>query len=906
MPDHQPKQDSKAYNHFLPFLNSAWKVLIDTSAFMNDGAQQFFTVNVPLLLEKKLYLITPLSCVRELERHASAQGPRPNESMEQFRCRQIKGKRGLAIVKTLLGMKVLEVRGEAGDDRVADGVFHRVVIQHRRHYNLLLITNDRDLATDIFEMNEMRSLASKKEIAVRRIKEDGNLGVLTAKNNPTKPLLADRGKQPARAQRYRQAKDAHSAPHETQANAPVRREALNRPAATAAVTNSDLSGQTSSNTKADNRLKPFARQTPPPRVQQTAASANTPKPRSDRFNRASHGPASGKPLRPNFYRFPLASVVTSIPDDPVPVSEVPTTTAILHDEAGRVCQLLARLGSGGEGAVYETNTPYVAKIYHRGKVTRRKIEKIRRLTEHPIDYPGICSPQTMLFNDREEFVGFLMKRAAGHDLNRCLMVRPLLEQRFAGWKKADLVRLCITILEKISYLHERNIILGDINLSNVRVVSPTEVYLVDCDSYQVGDIPCPVGMVNFTPPEIRGDYNAILRTKGNEYFAVATMIFMILVPGKTPYAHKEGGQGSENIAEGLFPYPYEDKSTGKVPYGLWGFIWSHMSYEVKRAFGNTFDKNGLFYEEKKRLTVDNWLDILGNYLRLLTNGTMATQDPMSVEIYPTRFKRHPESSIVRCRLCGQEFDEKSGKDGICNSCLFTRGDILTCERCGADFAFSNYDRFVLKRKEPRHCPKCHAELSKDVPLALPCSVCGREFSMKRGEYEWYLKQNLSLPKRCKACRSQEKERAARVPAAAVNPEREFWVDNRGAAPAYGARPNPSTPPSPPQKKRGCFITTAVCECLGKPDDCCELVTLRQYRDDWLAKQPDGPALIDTYYDIAPGIVAKLKASPLFEQHCAMIRERYLIPCIADIEAGRNEACLDRYRTMCRTLEEMFA
>ena len=643
MPDHQPKQDSKAYNHFLPFLNSAWKVLIDTSAFMNDGAQQFFTVNVPLLLEKKLYLITPLSCVRELERHASAQGPRPNESMEQFRCRQNKGKRGLAIVKTLLGMKVLEVRGEAGDDRVADGVFHRVVIQHRRHYNLLLITNDRDLATDIFEMNEMRSLASKKEIAVRRIKEDGNLGVLTAKNNPTKPLLADRGKQPARAQRYRQAKDAHSAPHETQANAPVRREALNRPAATAAVTNSDLSGQTSSNTKADNRVKPFARQTPPPRVQQTAASANTPKPRSDRFNRASHGPASGKPLRPNFYRFPLASVVTSIPDDPVPVSEVPTTTAILHDEAGRFCQLLARLGSGGEGAVYETTTPFVAKIYHRGKVTRRKIEKIRRLTEHPIDYPGICSPQTMLFNDREEFVGFLMKRAAGHDLNRCLMVRPLLEQRFAGWKKADLVRLCITILEKIRYLHERNIILGDINLSNVRVVSPTEVYLVDCDSYQVGDIPCPVGMVNFTPPEIRGDYNAILRTKGNEYFAVATMIFMILVPGKTPYAHKEGGQGSENIAEGLFPYPYEDKSTGKVPYGLWGFIWSHMSYEVKRAFGNTFDKNGLFYEEKKRLTVDNWLDILGNYLRLLTNGTMATQDPMSVEIYPTRFKRHPES-----------------------------------------------------------------------------------------------------------------------------------------------------------------------------------------------------------------------------------------------------------------------
>ena len=42
------------------------------------------------------------------------------------------------------------------------------------------------------------------------------------------------------------------------------------------------------------------------------------------------------------------------------------------------------------------------------------------------------------------------------------------------------------------YLHERNIIMGDINALNILVVSPTEVYFVDTDSYQIEEFPCPV------------------------------------------------------------------------------------------------------------------------------------------------------------------------------------------------------------------------------------------------------------------------------------------------------------------------------------------------------------------------------------------------------------------------------
>ena len=60
-----------------------------------------------------------------------------------------------------------------------------------------------------------------------------------------------------------------------------------------------------------------------------------------------------------------------------------------------------------------------------------------------------------------------------------------------------------------------------------------------------------------------------------------------------------------------------------------------------------------------------------------------------------------------------------------------------------------------------------------------------------------------------------------------------------------------------QQSSGCFITTATCDNFGKPDNCYELNTFRTFRDNWLSCQPDGPALISEYYDVAPAIVEKI-------------------------------------------------
>jgi len=246
--------------------------------------------------------------------------------------------------------------------------------------------------------------------------------------------------------------------------------------------------------------------------------------------------------------FNVCSSVTSVSDEKMKISELPVEGSSVFT-ARESIKLTKELGNGGEATVYLTNTPYVAKIYKKDNITTRKFQKIQLMLSKRIECEGICYPVEILYNSKNEFIGYLMPQAKGQELQKSVFgPKPLFLKKFPNWKKRDTVELCVTILEKIKYLHDRNIILGDINPANILVVSPTEVYFVDTDSYQVEDYPCPVGTNNYTAPEIqRKHFSDFLRTKGNEYFAVATLLFMIMLPGKPPYSQQGGEDPISNI-----------------------------------------------------------------------------------------------------------------------------------------------------------------------------------------------------------------------------------------------------------------------------------------------------------------------------------------------------------------------
>jgi len=108
------------------------------------------------------------------------------------------------------------------------------------------------------------------------------------------------------------------------------------------------------------------------------------------------------------------------------------------------------------------------------------------------------------------------------------------------------------------------------------------------------------------------------------------------------------------------------------------------------------------------------------------------------------------------------------------------------------------------------------------------------------------------------------------------------------------------------RRKWCYITTAVCESLGKGDDCYELNVLRNYRDGYLASQDDGEAIIRLYYDIAPTIVHRIdRCSNAAEIYNDIYRE-YLSPCIRLIEENKLSECKDAYFRMVNELRGRFA
>ena len=111
-------------------------------------------------------------------------------------------------------------------------------------------------------------------------------------------------------------------------------------------------------------------------------------------------------------------------------------------------------------------------------------------------------------------------------------------------------------------------LVGDVNLSNIRIVSPDEAYLVDCDSVQVANLPCPVGHEMYTAPEIRGrDFSTFLRSKSSENHAVAALIFMLLMPDEDLDESGKYRLGARRISSDPFLLDYPGASRSRFAAG---------------------------------------------------------------------------------------------------------------------------------------------------------------------------------------------------------------------------------------------------------------------------------------------------------------------------------------------------
>jgi DNA-binding helix-hairpin-helix protein with protein kinase domain len=154
--------------------------------------------------------------------------------------------------------------------------------------------------------------------------------------------------------------------------------------------------------------------------------------------------------------------------------------------------------------------------------------------------------------------------------------------------------LAIQVFERIQYLHLFGILIGDLRMNNIMISPNGEPTIVDLDSCQIDNLPCPAGFGDFTPAELQKvEFSKQLRTYDNESFSCAVLMFKILFCGLHPYDQRNGADTiEEEIALKSFPYPLSvDASFDKIVYGCYDEIWKNTPYQFQQFLYDIF-KNG--------------------------------------------------------------------------------------------------------------------------------------------------------------------------------------------------------------------------------------------------------------------------------------------------------------------------
>jgi hypothetical protein len=195
------------------------------------------------------------------------------------------------------------------------------------------------------------------------------------------------------------------------------------------------------------------------------------------------------------------------------------------------------LGVGGEGRVFRAGD-HALKVFFTMTDARRK-----KLAAFPLGLPdSVVGPVALCTDQRGSVVGYAMRA-----LERAVDIHRLGQRK---WRDANMtageVITCFGELSStISELHDRGIVVGDLNDGNVvltRVASQPSAswqpWLIDADSMQFASFPCTVAHERFLDPRLYGvDLAATgALSRESDFYALAVMLFASLL-----FVHPFGG-----------------------------------------------------------------------------------------------------------------------------------------------------------------------------------------------------------------------------------------------------------------------------------------------------------------------------------------------------------------------------
>jgi DNA-binding helix-hairpin-helix protein with protein kinase domain len=319
----------------------------------------------------------------------------------------------------------------------------------------------------------------------------------------------------------------------------------------------------------------------------------------------------------------------------------------LRDAGGTPWHLGQQIGAGGEGTVYlvDDDPALVAKIYAEppGAEQVAKLDAMIAAGDESVRRVAAW-PSAVLYGD-DGAVGFLMPKLASQLPLHELFGPRRRQELFPDAHWTFLVHAALNVARAFEAMHDRDIVVGDVNSNNVVIHRNAKTRFIDCDSFQIrrnGQLfRCTVGVPEYQPPELQAaDLGDAERLPQHDRFGLAVMVFQLLFVGKHPFAgilppHLMGDATiGANVAARHFFYGPDAAAAGlRPPPG--SLALTALPDAIEALFHRAF-----LGEPAGRPTATEWREAL----RALESTTVACE----------RSRRHRYVRDVACPWCALE------------------------------------------------------------------------------------------------------------------------------------------------------------------------------------------------------------------------------------------------------------
>lgn len=318
------------------------------------------------------------------------------------------------------------------------------------------------------------------------------------------------------------------------------------------------------------------------------------------------------------------------------------------------------IGQGGEGSVFKLakNADILAKVYNRRALDRmpeieHKIKAMVKKKPGLLNYNGltiIAWPTHVIYDHNRRFSGYLMRRVQAKNQLSHVITPGLQKRKFPSITWYDRIVIAINLAKVMSYLHQNDTVIGDINTSDFFVYPAFEIGLVDTDSFQVQSgtklYHCKVFTPDYTPPEVieakKHTHREVKRLPNHDNYGLAILIFQILMFGVHPFSarirHAVGFDGNAinyNMEREIFPY--ESEHSNIVPPKN-AMPFSFFPKALRELFVGAFAKHE---KDEERPSANTWVEVLRGVKENLKKCRKKSE-----HFYPSHFHK--------CPICAKE------------------------------------------------------------------------------------------------------------------------------------------------------------------------------------------------------------------------------------------------------------